>query len=212
MSTEIQDVLKAYLVLVGVDLLNTPESINSFRDSIDSEISLSIVPGLPSHSRMITLPKHRISLSLESGRSTLEREYPSRDDLSMLAKVSHKAVYHTNLEGHIFQAFGFNIELVYDQDSGFPAAKYLSNKIFRNDFPGNDSWNLHGGSAKITFHSEDKYWNVTIEPRFNDSETSKVFLTLNLHRTDRRLPEEQGILDSLEETWDEAMKFVKHLD
>lgn len=212
MSTEIQDVLKACLILVGVDLLNTPESINSFRTSIDSEISLRIVPGTPSNGRMITLPKHRISLSLESGRSILEREYPSHTDLAMLASVAHKAVYHTNLEGHDLRAFGFNIELVYHQDSGLPAAKYLSNRIFRNDFPGSDSWNLHGGSAKITFSNEARYWNVTIEPRFNDPETSRVFLALNLHRPDQRLPEEREIRDSLEETWDEAMKFVKHLD
>ena len=214
MSTEIQDVLTANMVLVGVDLLNTPESVNAFRLEIDSEVSSGLPHGsINNGDRYLTISKHRISLSLAPDRSMIEREYPSRNDLPMLAEVAQKAMYFTDVgEQHEIRALGYNVRLVYQQDSGLSAAEYLSMRIFRGNLPGNEKWTLKGGSAKMTFGNGDRDLNVTIEPRFNDPGTEKVYLGLNLHSTEQRLPEKNEVQDSLEEAWDEAEQFIRHLD
>ena len=131
----------------------------------------------------------------------------------MLAEVANKAICFSNLDEHEIRAFGYNVDLVYQQDSGLSAAEYLSMRIFKGNLPRNEKWTLKGGSAKMTFGNGDRDLNVTIAPRFNDLGTDKVFLGVNLHSTEQRLPEKKdGVQYSLEEAWDEAEQFVRHLD
>lgn len=210
MSTKIKDVLTVNFTLHGVELLRNQESFNDFRDSVDSEILLVETPHGGRSGRRHELPKHRISLYFASDRSTIAREYPSRCDLSMLAMVANNAISYTNLDEQksLISAY---IALVYYQDSGLTAAEYLSKRILKDGFIG-DEWALIGGSAKMSFHNAGTHRKVTIEPRFNDPVTDKVFLNLELIRDAQQIPDGRNIQISLEETWDEATKFLNHLD
>lgn len=218
MSARIRDVLTANLVLVGIDLLTTTEAIHAFRASVDSEVALglALVPNVPtpdsSQERTLTLSKDRISLTFSSARSVIQREYPTREGLTRLAEVAGLAIANTQLQDTHVRAFGYNVELIYDQDSGRPATEYLAHRLFPDDYPQNPGWDLTGGSAKLTFRSDGISWIVTIEPRFNDINTKNVFLGLNLHRNEQRIPETEEIRDSLETSWDQAIMFVKRID
>lgn len=131
----------------------------------------------------------------------------------MLAEVAYKAIYLTYVgEQHKIRALGYNVHLVYQQDSGLSAAEYLSMRIFKGNLPGNEKWTLKGGSAKMAFGNGDRDLNVTIEPRLHDPGTAKVYLGLNLHSTEQRLPDKNEVQYSLEEAWDEAEQFIRHLD
>ena len=216
MSAEIRDVLTINVVLAGIDLLNTQELLESFSRSIDSEViseGLALVAGTPSgRGRLLTLKKDRIALSLSSERSAVTREYPTRDGLDRLAEIAGKAIEHTDNSNQTVSAYGFNIELAYDQDSGQSASAYLADRLFGN-FLRNDGWDLTGGSAMLRFsNGPGKLWIATIEPRFRDVLTERVFLILNLHREEDRFPTTEEIRVSLEETWDEAQTLVQLLD
>ena len=89
MAVEIQDVVKANLVLVGLRLLNSPEQIERFGKAIRSDVQIAgaglvanIASGLTEPGLTLGLNRDRITLDLSQSRSTVNREYPSRGDLS----------------------------------------------------------------------------------------------------------------------------------
>lgn len=213
MAARIRDLLTANLVLVGVELLNGDDRVKSFKDSLDSEIVLEQLSPLNSaaEGRKITLPKDRISIDIFRERSVLRQEYPSEMALNNLASVAGLAIKNTTNVDEV-RTHGYNIELVYDQDSGSLASTYIADRIF-SDFSRNEGWRILGGQASFKFAgTEGKTWNVVIEPRFRNDTTDKVFLSINLHKEEKRLPEVQEIEKCLDETLHEAKTFIKRLD
>lgn len=218
MAVEVQDVLKANFVLVGVGLVTKPEELDAFRDAVDTEVeigpNLFLGGSLPSIEAggTVTLNRDRIVLNLSSSGSTIAREYPSRDDLARLAEVAGYAIAETDLGDRLPRAFGYNIELVYDQDSGLSAVQYLGDRLFAAEISGHEGWQLIGGAGRLIFDEGGKPRNITIEPRFDDRAPTKIFMSLNVHENEQRLPNEDEIRNSLEETWRQAHEFVERLD
>lgn len=221
MGASIQDVLKVNLVLVGVGLLNDTEELNAFRRAVDAELSFSVggltldaQQNIPEPSGILTLHRDRINLERSLSRTTIGREYPSSpEDLNRLAEVAGQAIESTSLADQRARAFGYNIELVYDQDSGKSAFQYLAQRLFPADFSVNDGWGFIGGSGKLVFEDgERRYWGITIEPRFNAQDATRVFLNLNLHVNEQRLPRKSEVESHLHDVWRQARAFVELLD
>ena len=217
MTVTIQDVLKANLVLVGISLLNKPADLEKFKDTVDSEVvGRALIPNISSSvaeaARVFTLQKDRISLDLSPSRSVISRDYPQKDNLDRLARVAALAISNTDLEGRTSQAFGYNIELVCEQDSGRPAFAYLAERLFAPNFSANEGWKLVGGAGKLLFESNGKRWLVSVEPRFGEEASERIFLSLNLHIGGGGLPNEAEITNSLLETWEQAHSFLSRLD
>lgn len=220
MAINIQDVVSANLVLVGIGLLNTPEELEDFREGIDateivSRSSLALTGPLSDNAetgRTFALERERIVLEISSSRSSIERAYPLKGDLERLANVAGHAIAKTDLQGKSPRAFGFNLELVYDQTSEWPSVRYLAERLFSGVPPGNEGWQLFGGMGRLIFKDGDKFWTVKLEPRFNEHDTTKILLSINLHRNEQRLPDKGEIRDSLCETWDQAHEFAVRLD
>ena len=220
MAINIQDVVSANLVLVGIGLLNTPEELEDFRKGIGateivSRSSLALTGPLPDNAetgRTVALERERITLELSSSRSSVERAYPLKEDLERLANVAGHAITKTDLQGKRPRAFGFNLDLVYDQISEWPSVRYLAERLFSSVPLGNERWQLFGGMGRLIFKDGEKFWTVKLEPRFNEQDTTKIFLSINLHRNEQRLPDKNEIRDSLCETWDQAHEFAIRLD
>ena len=218
MAVDVQDVLKANIVLLGVGLLTKSEELDAFRDAVDTEVeigpNLFLGGPLPNieASGMVTLNRDRILVHVFPSRSTIAREYPSFEDLGRLAEVAGYAIAKTDLEDRRPQAFGYNIELVYDQDSGLPAVRYLADRLFAAEISGNEGWQLIGGAGRLVFDEDGKPRSITIEPRFDDRAATKISMSLNVHENEQRLPDEGEIKDALEETWRQAHEFVNRLD
>ena len=220
MAVEVQDVLKANIVLLGVELLTSgPEELDAFRDAVDTEVGIApnLVLGGPlpniEASGTLTLNRDRIVVEISPSRSTIAREYPSFEDLGRLAEVAGYAIAETDLGDRRPRAFGYNIELVYDQDSGLPAVRYLADRLFAAEISSNEGWQLIGGAGRLVFEDENgKPRNITIEPRFDDRAPTKISMILNVHENEQRLPAEDEIKNSLEETWRQAHEFVNRLD
>lgn len=219
MTAKVQDVLKANLVLVGVGLLNNLEELEEFDHAVNSELMIegggmmvNATGIVPEPMRAITIPKDRVSLELSPSRSVISRDYPSRDDLSKVAEIAWCAIENTDLKGQELRAFGFNIDLMYNQDSGSTAFGYLAKRMFSPDLSMNEGWNLVGGAGKLLFNREGNVWTVNVEPRLADQDTHRVFMKLNLHINDREIPDGEKIRRFLEEIWDQAHNLVNMID
>ena len=218
MAIDIQDVLKVNVVFVGIGLLDEPASLEGFRVSVGSEVvpeGVIFEPhpgGAPMQGQILRLAKDRISLESSPFRTLVNRDYPTKDELARLAEVAGGAIANTNLETRKPRAFGFNVELVYDQSSESSALSYLANRIFSPHVSGIQGWELIGGAGRFIFNENAHRWTVRIEPRLNEENTTKVFLALNFHVNEERLLDESEILDFLVKTWEQAHNFVERID
>ena len=122
------------------------------------------------------------------------------------------AVESTDLVDGKPQAFGYNIEMVFNQDTGQSAIQYLGERLFDYGRLGKEGWDRVGGRGQLIFTGSTGQWTITVEPRFGEESTSRFFLSLNLHKNEQRLPAKDEITTSLEEIWQEAIDFVERLD
>ena len=226
MTIEFQDVLKANLVLVGVVLLGEQEQRDKFAEKVNTEITVEMfasgpVPSLPTVGSpagmaetglMLNLHKDRIQLISTPVRASIERQYPTFEDLDRLAQVASYAIDISNLEGQEPRAFGFNIDLVYRQSREKLSEKYIAERLFSRATFGFEEWDIVGGGGKISFESNNARWNFTVEPRANDSTGERVYLSLNLHKDKQETPDQEEILRSLQEVWHRSREFATHLD
>ena len=213
-----QEVLKASFVLVGVRLLAASEQLEAFQQVIDTDVvstGVGLNVGAPGDTQdtvhVLTISRDRITLELSSARSGVTREYPTKEELGRLAEIAGLAVANSGA-GLQPRAFGYNVELVYLQDSHLPATQYIATRLFASDLPAVAESTVSGGAGTLSFVDGTTNWNFTIEPRFRDGKTEKVFLSLNMHREEKRMPSEHEIKDSLRRTWEEAMAFARRFD
>ena len=220
MAATLHDVVSANLVLVGIGLLNQPEEAERFRRALDLDLGLEVglvtnlQSGLAEPSRTLTLDRERIALNLTSSRSTITREYPDRDrsDLARLAQVASLAIESTDLEDDTPRAYGYNIEMVFNQDTEQSAIQYLGERLFDYGLLSKEGRDLLGGRGQLIFRDAAGQWTISVGPRPGEEATPRFFLSLNLHKDEQRLPTEDEITGSLEEVWREALAFTDRLD
>ena len=69
-----------------------------------------------------------------------------------------------------------------------------------------------GGTGRLVFDGDGAQWTVAVEPRFNDETAKRIFLSLNLHRVEQRLPSTSEVETSFREVWNQAHSFATRLD
>ena len=213
------EVLKANLVLAGIELLRTQNEITAFQTVVNADVATAasgVIIGSPTSvaeaGRLLSLHKDRIGLELFPSRSVITRAYPIEQDLDRLAEVADHAVTNTALGDQQPRAFGYNIEGVYDQDSGQPAFGYIAARLFSGDILSDVGGQLTGGAGKLIFEEDAERWSIKFEPRFNDFAATKIFFGLNLHRAEDRIPSGKEINSSLQEAWARAESFARRMD
>lgn len=223
MPVKVYDIVSANLVLVGIRLLDTPAEFEKFAEALDTDlqaelgISANVAGGMPEPTRKVTLSRDRITLTMSPSRTSLDKEYPAREnptgDFARLAEVAQCAIASTVLESNRPVAFGYNLDAVFDQDSGQPALHYLGNRLFGPYSPGKAGWSLMGGTGQLILaDSRNRQWTISAKPRANDERERRVVLGLNLHIREQRLPTAAEIQTSLGEVWQEANDFMEQLD
>ena len=213
----VRDVLRANIVLVGLGLLRDAESIAAFSDAVDSDVILDDagliigVPGGNAHSpESSEFHRERISVKLLPDRTVFEREFPTRSSLHYLTDVLGKAM-ETRQQGAL-HAYGFNLELAYDQTSGVPSLRYLGDRLFaKSEFVPAD-WSLVGATGRQNYDSSRGRWTIQVEPRFNDPDSTRVFMSINLHKEETSLPDANGVRQDFESVWDQAYEIVAIFD
>ena len=220
MPVDVQDVLKINIVFVGISVLNDPGKVAAFSKAVGAEVlrageEIGIVGGLsPAASAIgqrLALQRDRISIGSSPDSTMIEREFPLESDLQRLAEVADEALRGREGE-ELPRAFGYNLELVYDQDSGSPAFQYIGKRLFREDTFAPEGWSLAGGAGRLVFVSAAGRWTVHIEPRLGDTSSSRVYLNLNFHKEEQRLPDREEMLRTFQHVWSQSHDFARCLD
>ena len=215
MAVKIQDFLKADIVFAGVGLLRNQRGLDAFTASVGTEIVVDApnsLPGVPVPGLRVALNRDRIVLDLAPERTLITKDYPSSDDLDRLAEVTALALENTGSEGGMLQAVGFNVELVYDQDSGQTASRYLSERLFNSRLSKKIGLPIHGAEGRLVFTSGENLIGVTLQPRFGDATTTRIFMNLNLHRQTQILPTQLEIKESLRNALNDAEEIARRID
>ena len=217
MSVTLHDSLNASVVLLGVDLLPTPESMDELKQAIQTDILVTVGIAGPQPSgdveeiRTLRLDRERVEMTMQGSRSTVLRQHPEGIDLPRLAEITSLALSLSQLKIEVVEAVRYSVELVFEQDSGQVAGRYVAERLFDYQ-PGEGDLPLWGGAARMVFGTPEVKQIFTVESRFGDDQTSRLFISANLHLEDRRIPSEDEIRESLEQIWRDAHRFMERLD
>lgn len=219
MSLYDHEVIKINLSLMGARLLSEPDQVARFSASVGEEV-VPVGANLVfrddqrplEHATRLELPKDRIAIVLGANGSGIERAYPSTSDLPRLTEVVTLAADSSELGDALPTAHGYNLEMVYRQDSGENAHRYLGQRLFGGDAFAAQGWSVDGGAGRLNYESPDGRWEFIVEPRFRARDTDKVFLLLNLHRELPGMPSREDIVASFKLLWDQAHELGHRID
>ena len=219
MAVWTSEVLKVELVLVGFPLLDRPGELEAFMANnrtariSGSTVNVDVPTNVTERGQQITFDRERIVLELLPSRPSIRREFPSDDpaDLVRLAEVYDQILSITSVGGKNLSAHGYNTDLVCEQDSRQSAHTYLGNRLFAG-WTLDTEWQLTGGAGRMTYNQGGEQWQVIVEPRFGDTVTPLIYLTMNLHRNGPSLPTGEEVISSLKSIRAQAEKFMQYLD
>ena len=104
--------------------------------------------------------------------------------------------------------FGYNIDVVYEiAQPDVTANQFLGDRLFRGSV--GELGTILGGSGNRFRDGEGRGWELQMEPRFNDHNTTKVYLTLNLHYERQTIPSREDIRGHLQELHDQLLRVIK---
>ena len=216
-----QEIVKFDLVLVGVRLLSEPQQVSAFSASAGGDVvpagtGLVLSPDQrnPEQTTRLELPKDRIALELGPRRSAIERDYPIEDDLPRFADIVTLATENSSLDNDSAspKVHGYNLAMVYRQDSGESTYRYLGQRLFGRDAFAAPGWNSMGGIGKLTYEAPSGRWEFVVEPRFREFETDRVFLQLNLQKEQPTIPGKEEIVNAFGLICREAYALANRID
>lgn len=227
MAVSFQDTLLANVVFVRAGLLMRPEEQRAFARHVATDVRVEglltgsvTIGNVPqpavqevgtTQGYLLIIPRDRITIECQPERTIISREYPTFGDLDLVAQMAENAIQFTDLGGSRPTAYGFNMELVYGQDSGDPSDLYLAKRLYPHESLGSD-WEISGGTGNLVFLSPEGTWTVHAERRANDPDNNRVFLRLNLHVNQSEFPGRDEVSASLKKIWEQARDFAQRLD
>ena len=219
MAVRVDDVLSVNVVLAGIELLKTAPEVDACSGAIGSELiedgafidAFAQMP--PVRGRVLRSPRERLLLEVSELRSRVTKEYPAAiDDVALVARVAAQAIANTTVQHPVVSAHGFNFTMVYSPESGEDALRYLGRRIFAPPAFVPEGWSSLGGHGKLKFQDEGREWTISLEPRLQASNTSKVFLGINVHVPEAGVPPEDRMETQLRALWEQAHTLIEAID
>ncbi len=212
--------LKANLVLPGLRLFPGEDDVAKFRELSKREVlrqtvNPAIVLGSPAVSRAedyaLRLEQERMAVNVTDRGSSVEQEYLRESDLGTLAEIFAACVDSSSLsEADLPNAFGYNIEVRCNQDSGLVAKRYLAERLLR---AGLAPWGeIEGTSIAFRVRDGEQLWTFTIEPRLQEEDTHFLFAQVNYHFDERRIPTSEEAADSFKRLWSRTVSLLESID
>ncbi len=211
MAVELQDILKANLILVGQRLLTTEEEVQAFQLEAGTEVVIR--PATQEPVLVLALDRERIVLETSPRRTVIQYNYPEVADFGRLAQVIALAIEKTAepLKDSGL-AYGYNVDAVFSQDSELPSFTYLARRLFDSTLSARLGWVITGGTANVSFtESTGKRWNITVEPRAFDVQ-AKIYLSVSMELESPLTSDRDEIEQSFLHCWEQANRFMTVLD
>lgn len=219
MAVRVVDVLSVNVVLVGIELLKTAAEVEACTSAFGGELiqdgafidAVGQMP--PVRGRILRAPRERILVEVSERRSRVTKEYPAEiDDVALVARLASQALASTTVEDPGLSAHGFNFAMVYSDESGEDALRYLGRRIFAPPAFVPEGWTSLGGQGKLKFEDGPRQWTITLEPRLQVPNTQKVFLDINVHVPEAGSPGEDEMAAQLRMLWDRAHTLIEAID
>ena len=219
MAVRVEDVLSVNVVLAGIELLKTAPEVDACSAAIGSELiqdgafidAFAQMP--PVRGRVLRSPREHILVEVSELRSRVTKEYPAAiDDVALVARLAAQAIANTTVQEPVVSAHGFNLSMVYSHESGEDALRYLGRRIFAPPAFVPEGWGSLGGHGKLKFQDDARQWTITLEPRLQAPNTSKVFLDVNLHVPEAGVPQENQMETQLRMLWERAHTLIEGID
>ena len=199
--------LGASVVIVGIELPSVDNLVEEL--GVISKTDVQVLSGGDGDPDVLILDRERIRITILESQLSVSREYPSEEDLLPLANISTATLKILNQP---IEAIGYNVDLVFEQNSGRIAERYLGGRLFRHRELGGKEWPLWGGFGTMVFGDSQKRKSFNVAPRLEDDKTTKVLVEANYHVGDKRIPQEAEICESLAMIWRDTIGIMELID
>ena len=210
MATSLREIINFSLVILNLELLTSDDAVRAFRNAIDADIrygggvAIDAATGQTEQARMLHLDRDRINLNLSPSRSSVTREFPAvsnlKADAERFAHIVNSAVTVGNVPDGGWHDFGYNAEMVFDQDQSSTAVEFIGERLFKSENIESPGRRFFGGACRLIILDELGQWTYNLEPRFNDLQTPRIFANVNLHSAQRPLPLGTQVTDAILQT------------
>ena len=207
MAANLREIINFSLVIINLELLTSDDALRGFQNAVDADIrhgggvSIDAATGQTQQARILNLDRDRIVLQLSPTRSSITREFPAVNNLEAEARRFAQVVDNALTAGHSLNGarhdFGYNAEIVFDQDYSPTAFEFLGERLLRGERVAPPNGRFVGGACRMIFVDELGQWTYNLEPRFNDPQTSRVFINVNLHNSERPLQHGEQVADAI---------------
>ena len=222
MVATLREIINVSLVIVNLELLATDDAVQRFQTAADVDVrygggvNIDVISGQSNQSRVLHLDRDRINLNLAAARSAITKEFPAINNLEGETSRFAEVVNHALSAGqHINNArydFGYNAEMVFDQDISPTAFEFLGDRLIKHENIAQPGCQFLGGACRMVIRDEhSRQWTYNLEPRFNDVQTSRVFININLHNQQRRLPEGMQTASAINQIVSNATSLMNRL-
>jgi len=216
---EVDHILSASMVLAGVNLVPGELDKRNFATASNVEVRQnptfgigpvmpSLAPNLSPNSERLDLDRERISLELHDDRSVVKQDFPTGEALGRLSEIAWLALANTPDRPPML-TLGYNIEMLLRATAPRSAIEVIGDAIFAPGLAPVDGAKVIGGTARIMFEFSGSVWQITLEPRINETASGVIFMSLNDHHESVEMPKSQEhILNGFLLTWVTAHQFV----
>ena len=211
MAFKVVDVLRANMVFRGIRFLPVDSDFDAFREAMGTEVVRRTEIADEKRLDMVLMSRERTALLLGKDGSQIERQHLERSDLPEFADTISACVTNSTLgEDDEPEAYGCNMEFVFEQDSGLPAGKYLASQMLGEAIVADEvPWEFEAAGFELRLDEEgERTWSFEIQPRFWEKDTKRVFVKVNHHRDRQSLPDRREILEDLSLTWDRSQMLL----
>ena len=210
MSSKLIEIVNFNFVLIDVDLLDTEEYIASFEEKSGVDIrrlnnGRFLDPSVIEiqSSRVLSMERDRIVFTSSKTRSVVQRDFPTieqiQKDLDRFVDCVVWSFQCTSIDKDEF-IWGYNVELVFDQNVCETATQYLGERLFNANFRDDTMFgsNFTGGYGvlKATGTNNDA-WTFNFAPNANSHVTTQFLVAVNLTVSDSCLPDTTVLADSI---------------
>ena len=199
--------LSASVVIVGIDLPSVDNLVEELE--VISKTDVQVLSGRDGDPDVLILDRVRIEITILESQLSVSREYPSEEDLLPLANISTATL---NFLNQPIEAIGYNVDLVFEQNSGRSAERYLGGRLFKHRELGGKEWPLWGGFGTMVFGNSRKRKSFNVAPRLEDDKTTRVLVEANYHVGDGNIPQETEISESLATIWRDTIGIMELID
>ena len=199
--------LGASVVIVGIDLPSMYDLVGQL--GVISKTDVQVLSGGEGDPDVLILDRERIEITVLRSQLSVSREYPSEEDLKTLANISTATL---NFLDQPIEAIGYNVDLVFEQNSGRSAERYLGERLFKRRDLGDKNWPLWGGFGTMIFGDSQKRKSFNLAPRIEDGKTTRVLVEANYHVGDGLTPQRTEIGESLATIWKDSFKIMEFID